>query len=110
MSKQRPAVKDKLRKEVEDDLVFKASDVSLSSRQLWSMTVKGDSCNVYKCFKGWSEASVRSYLVSHGLKLIFEVAFLLFRIGVPEKKVHDVIETSFAREMVTRPSKNMGID
>ena len=103
--KQANVIRDVLRRDVEDDLLFKASDVSRSSRQYWSDISEGDRRHRYKQFKGWESKEIRNFLVGSAKKLVFEVSFLAFRVGVPEKQIHNVVEQAFARHVASDPLK-----
>ena len=96
-------IRDALRQEIEDDIIFRASDVSRSSRQYWSMIDDGDRRHSYKQFKGWQSKDVRKFLVDSAGKLIFEVSFLAFRAGMQKDAVIRVIERAFEKHSDTDP-------
>ena len=96
-------VQDAIRRDIEDDMLFKASDVSRSSRQYWSDINDGDRRHRYKQFRGWEAKDIRKFLVDSAKKLVFEASFIAFRVGVEEKQMHSIIKQAFERHDASNP-------
>ena len=96
-------IRDALRQDIEDDVLFRASDVSRSSRQYWSMIDDGDGRYSYKQFKGWQSNDVRKFLLGSASKLIFEVSLLAFRAGLQKEAAIRIIERAFIKNEETDP-------
>ena len=96
-------IRDALRQDIEDDVLFRASDVSRSSRQYWSMIDDGDRRYSYKQFNGWQSNGVRKFLIGSASKVIFEVSFLAFRAGLQKDAAVRIVEFAFNKNRETDP-------
>lgn len=81
------------RVEIEDDLIFRASDLSMASRQFNAM--KHDSKKpkvLYKKFKGMGRGDVKKSLLSCCVKMLFEVCFICYVSGIDDIKMKQVVD------------------
>lgn len=84
------------RVEVEDDLVFLASDLSMASRQFNAMKPGGKKKLLYKKFSGMDMVDVRESLMSCCLKMLYKVCFLCYVSGIDDIKMKRVVDRASA--------------
>lgn len=84
------------RVEVEDDLVFLASDLSTASRQFNAMKPGCKKKLSYKKFSGMDIVDVREYLMSCCLKMLYKVCFLCYVSGIDDIKMKRVVDRASA--------------
>lgn len=93
------------RVEVEDDLVFLASDLSMASRQFNAMKPYGKKKLLYKKFSGMGRADVKKSLMSCCMKMLYKVCFLCYVSGIDDIKMKRVVDRASADGI----KYNMGI-
>lgn len=93
------------RVEVEDDLVFLASDLSMASRQFNAMKPGGKKKLLYKKFSGMSRADVKKSLLSCCMKMLYKVCFLCYVYGIDDTKMKRIVD----RASADGTKYNMGI-
>lgn len=76
-------------KQWSDDLVFEAGKTAMLTRQL-----EGDA--KYDRWEGLSKRDLRVKFKRQALSLVFKAAFICYRSGVSEKKLHQTVETAVA--------------
>ena len=87
------------RVEVEDDLIFLASDLSMASRQFNAKKL------LYKKFSGMGRADVKKSLLSCCMKMLYKVCFLCYVSGIDDIKMKRVVDSASAEGI----KYNMGI-
>lgn len=93
------------RVEMEDDLVFLASDLSMTSRQFNAMKPGCKKKLLYKKFSGMDRGDVNKSLLSCYLKMLYAVCFLCYVSGIDDIKMKRVVDRASAEGI----KYNMGI-
>ena len=93
------------RVDVEDDLVFLASDLSMASRQFNAMKPYGKKKLLYKKFSGMGRADVKKSLLSCCMKMLYKVCFLCYVSGIDDTKMKRIVD----RASADGTKYNMGI-
>lgn len=93
------------RVEIEDDLIFRASDMSMTSRQFNAMKPGCKPKVLYKKFDGMGRGDVKKSLLSCCVKMLFEVCFICYVSGIDDIKMKQVVDKATAEGI----KYNMGI-
>ena len=93
------------RVETEDDLIFLASDLSMSSRQFNAMKPGGKKKLLYKKFRGMDSGDVKKSLLSCCVKMLYAVCFLCYVSGIDDVRMKRVVDRASAEAI----KYNMGI-
>lgn len=94
------------RVEIEDDLIFRASDLSMTSRQFNAMKYGGKKSKaLYKKFDGMGRGDVKKSLLSCCVKMLFEVCFICYVSGIDDFKMKQIVDKATAEGI----KYNMGI-
>lgn len=93
------------RVEIEDDLIFRASDLSMASRQFNAMKPNCKSKVLYKKFDGMGRGDMKKSLLSCCVKMLFEVCFICYVSGIDDIKMKQIVDKATAEGI----KYNMGI-
>ena len=80
------------RVEVEDDLIFLASDLSMASRQFNAMKPGGKKKLLYKKFSGMGMIDVKKSLMSCCMNMLYKICFICYVSGIDDMKMKRVVD------------------
>lgn len=93
------------RVEIEDDLIFTASNLAMASKQFNAIRRSESVTSLYKKFDGMGKKDVKKSLLSCCVKMLFDVCFICRLSGIDDADMKRIVD----KATVEAIKYNMGI-